>query len=330
MNRRDGRASKEPMRVTPKIVCVMAATLLLISKGRGQEAFELDVGELDKVVNAAQEWANENLDEDVVKSLPEVDREQVEKFLKQFQDQLKGQYVLDLATLKDAAKAILPILDSRDESKPYAAWLRSRLDYFDVAEQLSKNQPSLKTGEPPKPLPNPSPASEQKVWRQQLSEREWPKGATELVPKLKPLFRVEQVPEQLVWMAEVESGFNPDARSPVGAAGLFQLMPETAKGMGLRRWPFDQRYQPEPSARAAARYLKRLHSQFGDWRLALAAYNAGEGRVRGLLDRNQTRNFDSIATQLPAETQMYVPKVEATILKREGVSLSKLGKNQDR
>ena len=175
---------------------------------------------------------------------------------------------------------------------------------------------------------NPSPAIEQKIWKQQLSDREWPKGATELVPKLKPIFTAEQVPEQLVWVAEVESGFNPDARSPVGAAGLFQLMPETAKSLGLRRWPFDQRYQPEPSAQAAAKYLRRLHSQFGDWRLALAAYNAGEGRVRGLLNRNQTRNFDSIATQLPAETQMYVPKVEATILRREGVSLSGLGKNR--
>jgi len=328
MNRRGGGASKPSVRDTSKIVFLVAATLLTISAVRGQEALELDVGELGNVVNAAQEWASENLDEDVVKSLPEVDRGQVEEFLKQFQKQLKGQYVLDLAALKDAAKAILPVLDSHDETKPYAAWLRSRLDYFDVAEQLRKNQPPPKTDEPPKPPTNPSPALEQKVWKQQLSEREWPKGAAELVPKLKPLFTAERVPEQLVWIAEVESGFNAEARSPVGAAGLFQLMPETAKGLGLRRWPFDQRYQPEPSAQAAAKHLKRLHSQFGDWRLALAAYNAGEGRVRGLLDRKQTRNFDSIATQLPAETQMYVPKVEATILRREGVPLSSLGRNQ--
>lgn len=328
MNRRSDCASKQSMHFTPRIVCMLAATLLTISVVRAQETFELDVGELGNAVNAAQEWANENLDEDIIKSLPEVDRQQVERFLKQFQEQLKGQYVLDLAALKDAAKAILPVLDSHDETKPYAAWLRSRLDYFDVAEQLRKNQPPPKADEPLKPPLNPSPALEQKVWKQQLSGREWPKGAAELVPKLKPLFTAERVPEQLVWIAEVESGFNPDARSPVGAAGLFQLMPETAKGLGLRRWPFDQRYQPEPSAQAAARYLKRLHSQFGDWRLALAAYNAGEGRVRGLLDRNQTRNFDSIATQLPAETQMYVPKVEATIFRREGVSLTSLSRNQ--
>jgi membrane-bound lytic murein transglycosylase D len=324
MNRRVGGASKRSMRLKPGMVGIVAATLLTICAVRGQEALELDVGELGDAVKAAQEWAQENLDEEIIKSLPEVDREQVEKFLKQFPAQLKGESVLDLVAMKDAAKAILPVLDSHPETKPYAAWLRSRLDYFDVAEQLRKHQPPPKADEVSKPPPNPSPAVEQKVWKQQLSQREWPKGAAELVPKLKPLFTAERVPEQLVWLAEVESGFNPEARSPVGAAGLFQLMPQTAKGLGLRRWPFDQRYQPEPSAQAAAKYLKRLHSQFGDWRLALAAYNAGEGRVRGLLDRNQTRNFDSIAAQLPAETQMYVPKVEATILRREGVLLSTL------
>ena len=105
---------------------------------------------------------------------------------------------------------------------------------------------------------------------------------------------------------------------------MFQLMPGTAKELGLRRWPFDQRYQVGPSAQGAARYLKRLHTQFGDWRLALAAYNAGPGKVQRLLERKQTRSFDGIATALPAETQMFVPKVEATILRREGVSLAKM------
>jgi len=314
------------MRCRSIIGCVIAITLLYAARARSQENIELDVGELGEMVQVAEEWAKENLDEEVLQSLPEVDRQEVERFLNQFQTQLKGQYVLDLAALKDAAKAVLPVLDAHEATKPYAAWLRSRLDYLDVAEQFRKNQPPPKAGEPAKPPLNPSPAVEQKVWKQQLSDREWPKGASDLVPKLKPIFTAEKVPAQLVWVAEVESGFNPAARSPVGAAGLFQLMPETAKSLGLRRWPLDQRYQPEPSAQAAAKYLRRLHSQFGDWRLALAAYNAGEGRVRGLLDRNQTRNFDSIATQLPAETQMFVPKVEATILRREGVSLGKLSK----
>jgi len=297
--------------------------LLMLTLPVPAQEIELDVGE---VIETAQEWAKENLDEDVLRSFPEVDREQVEKFLKQFQDQLKGDYVLDLAALKDAAKAVLPLLDAQEETKPYAAWLRSRLDYFEVAEEMRKNAPPPKLipGEPPQPLQNPSSATEHKAWQRQLSKSDWPKGASELVPKLKPIFAAERVPVELVWVAEVESSFNPEARSPVGAAGLFQLMPDTAKDLGLRRWPFDQRYQPEPSAQAAARYLKRLHGQFNDWRLVLAAYNAGEGRVRGLLERHDTRSFDGIATSLPAETQMFVPKVEATILRREGVALAKL------
>lgn len=314
------------MRFAPTFGRLCVVLIAVTFSARGQEAIELDVGELGQLVESAQEWAKENLDEDVLQKLPEVDRAQVEKFLKQFQDQLKGQYVLDLVALKDAAKAVLPLLDAHEETKPYAAWLRSRLDYFEVAEELRKQQPPPKSvpGEPPKPAPNPSPGTEQKFWKAELRDREWPSGATELVPKLKPIFATERVPEQLVWLAEVESGFDPDARSPVGAAGLFQLMPETAKYLGLRRWPRDQRYQPASSAQAAARYLKRLHGQFGDWHLVLAAYNAGEGKVRGLLERNKARSFEAIATQLPAETQMFVPKVEATIMRREGVALGKL------
>ena len=306
--------------------CLCAVLLSTVFSVRAQDTLEFDAEEFGKVVESAQEWAKENLDEEMLKTLPEVDRQEIEKFLKQFQQQLKGDYVLDLAVLKDAAKAVLPLLDAREETKPYATWLRSRLDYFEVAEELRKNQPppKLVPGQPPKPAPLPSPAEKSKVWQQQLSQRDWPKGAAELVPQLKPIFTAERVPEQLVWVAEVESGFNPEARSPVGAAGLFQIMPATAQRFGLRRWPRDQRYQPEPSARAAAQYLRYLYHQFGDWRLAMAAYNAGEGRIQRLLERHRTRSFDRIAPHLPAETQLFVPKVEATLLRREGVELARL------
>jgi membrane-bound lytic murein transglycosylase D len=289
----------------------------------GQQEVELDVGQ---VLDVAQEWAEENLDEGLLRSLPELDRDKVEKFLRQFQDQLQSNYVLDLAALNDTAKLVLPLLDAHPETQPYAAWLRSRLDYFEVAEELRNQSPAPKPvpGQPPKPGLNPSSSAERKVWEHKLTQRDRPQAANPLVPKLKSIFAAERVPEQLVWVAEVESGFNPRARSPAGAGGLFQLMPATAKELGLRRWPFDQRYQVDPSAQGAARYLKRLHTQFGDWRLALAAYNAGAGTVKGLLERKQTRSFDGIATALPAETQMFVPKVEATILRREGISLAKL------
>ena len=101
-------------------------------------------------------------------------------------------------------------------------------------------------------------------------------------------------------------------------------MPATAKEFGLNLWPRDQRRQPEAAALAAAKYLRALHAQFGDWRLAVAAYNCGAGAVQNLLQRHHAKSFAGIATQLPAETQMYVPKVEATILHREGKELEKL------
>src|SRR6185436_16827776 len=129
---------------------------------------------------------------------------------------------------------------------------------------------------------------------------------------------------ELVWVAEVESSFNPQARSPAGAVGLFQLMPTTARALSLSLQPEDERLQTGKSARAAARHLRHLHERFGDWRLALAAYNAGETRVGDLLKKHKARTFDSIADRLPAETQMYVPKVEATLGKREGLALSEL------
>jgi membrane-bound lytic murein transglycosylase D len=122
----------------------------------------------------------------------------------------------------------------------------------------------------------------------------------------------------------VESSFDPRARSPAGAAGLIQLMPATAKRYGLRTWPLDHRLRPDDSARAAAKYLDYLHTHFKDWRLALAAYNAGEGTVEKLLQKHKARTFDEIATHLPAETQMFVPRVEATLARREGLKLSQL------
>ena len=317
------------MKLRHLLACAACATTLAVT-AVAQE-WELDTNALKQVAESAGEWVQENLDPDVLAALPEVDRAQVEKFLREFQTQLQGEYVMDLAALGGAAKAVMPLLQAHEETKPYVAWLRSRLDYFEVAEEFRKTQPppKIEPGELPKPAPNPSPEAERKSWRKKISPSDWPKGAQELVPKLKPIFAKERVPPELVWVAEVESGFNRDARSPVGAAGLFQLMPATAKRFGLSTsWLRDQRYQPESSARASAQYLKFLHKEFGDWRLALAAYNSGEGTVQKLLDRHKATTFDGIATHLPAETQMFVPKVEATVLRREGVELAglKMGK----
>jgi membrane-bound lytic murein transglycosylase D len=196
---------------------------------------------------------------------------------------------------------------------------------LEAAEELKRRQPTP----PPQrgitpPLPAPTPTQQRTVWDQRLAQRPMPEAAKKLTPKLKPIFAAQKVPPQLVWIAEVESSFDARAKSPAGAAGLFQIMKPTARSLGLSTWLPDERLNPEKSAKAAASYLKYLHGRFGDWRLALAAYNCGEGRVAELLKRSRTRTYEAIAGKLPAETQMYVPKIEATLRKREGVSLAEL------
>ena len=151
-----------------------------------------------------------------------------------------------------------------------------------------------------------------------------PKNAKALVPALKDAFRSEGVPAPWVWLAEVESTMNPSAKSPVGAVGLYQFMVPTAQRFGLQTSPVDERLVPEKSAHAAAKYLKVLHKQFNSWPLALAAYNAGEGRVGRLLKSSSVKTFEGIESSLPVETQMYVPKVMATVALREGVDPEKL------
>ncbi len=138
-------------------------------------------------------------------------------------------------------------------------------------------------------------------------------------PSLKAIFEEEGIPPELIWLAEVESSFNPAARSPVGATGLFQFMPATAERFGMKVAPRDDRLDPHKSARAAAQYLRFLHGRFDSWPLALAAYNAGEGRVGRVLKQHNGTSFEDIAVHLPSETQMYVPKVLATVALREGI-----------
>src|SRR5690606_28240440 len=130
----------------------------------------------------------------------------------------------------------------------------------------------------------------------------------------------EGLPAELAWLPEIESMFDPRAHNTVGARGLFQIMPGTATELGLELLPFDERTNPEKSARAAAALLRRLHGRFNSWPLALAAYNAGEGRVRRTLKASEASTFGEIAAALPVETQLYVPKVLATLTVREGIA----------
>lgn len=283
--------------------------------------------EPDEWLSEGMEWIGENVDEEWLHALAGTDREQVERFFQAVEQRFQGGNVSDLASLKQAADMALPLLESHVETRPWAVWLKTRMDYFEVAEQLG--QPAFppakdETNKPPVRLPVPEPKAQREVWRKTVGKRPLPPAAAPYVSRLKAVFAAHRAPRELVWLAEVESSFNPDARSPAGAVGMFQIMPKTAKSLGLSLWPRDERRHPEKSAAAAARYLKQLHGRFKDWRLALAAYNAGEGRVSGLLKRHNAKTFDQIAPKLPAETQLYVPKVEAVLMRREGVSLAAL------
>jgi soluble lytic murein transglycosylase-like protein len=132
-----------------------------------------------------------------------------------------------------------------------------------------------------------------------------------------PLGRIlieEKVPVELLAVALVESGFNPLALSPKGARGIWQFMPETATRYGLTvSATDDHRTHLDHSTRAAARYLRDLYRQFGDWKLALAAYNWGEKKVQRVIERTGIRDFDRMAQRglLPLETRKYVPAVLA-------------------
>jgi membrane-bound lytic murein transglycosylase D len=167
-------------------------------------------------------------------------------------------------------------------------------------------------------------AAESEAWQAVLREAgPSPAGQARLL-QLQAVFDAAQVPRELVWLAEVESSFNPAARSRAGAVGLYQLMPLTAKSLGLSLEPTDERLIPEENARAAARYLRHLYRRFGDWSLVLAAYNAGETRVHRLLAETEANNFEMIAPLLPAETRAYVPKMESVLRRRERCGLSDL------
>ena len=137
------------------------------------------------------------------------------------------------------------------------------------------------------------------------------------------ILKQEGVPQDLIYLAQAESGFHPLAVSRAGARGIWQFMGSRGRGYGLQRslW-VDDRQDPEKSTRAAARHLKDLYAQFGDWYLAMAAYNSGPGTVQAAVKRTGYADFWELYRRnvLPQETRNYVPIILAVTIMAKNLS----------
>ncbi len=143
-------------------------------------------------------------------------------------------------------------------------------------------------------------------------------------PMIERIFAAEGVPLDLIHLAQAESLFKPQAVSSARAKGMWQFISSRGEEYGMRQnWWIDERSDPEKSTRAAARHLKDLYNQFGDWYLAMAAYNSGPARVSRAMARTGAQDFWSLADAraLPRETRNYVPTI---------VAMTLIGKNPER
>ncbi len=145
----------------------------------------------------------------------------------------------------------------------------------------------------------------------------WLARSTRYRPFIEKELQKAGLPQDLVFLAMIESGFNPSAYSCADASGLWQFIDGTGRTYGLKIDSYvDERREPEKATRAAIKYLSKLHNEFGDWHLAVAAYNSGEGRIENAINDQGTRDFWELAATegIYLETKRYVPKLIAAIL----------------
>ncbi|HHO46997.1 MAG TPA: LysM peptidoglycan-binding domain-containing protein [Desulfobacteraceae bacterium] len=145
----------------------------------------------------------------------------------------------------------------------------------------------------------------------------WLARSTRYLPYIKAQLKEAGLPQDLAYLAMIESGYNPSAYSKAHAVGLWQFINSTGKNYGLRidSW-VDERREPEKATLAAIDYLTFLYKEFGSWYLAVAAYNAGEGKIGRGVKKYETNDFWVLASKdyLALETKRYVPKLIAAIL----------------
>ncbi len=326
-------------------VVIVGTVLAAVGFSFAEAQDEAQSSVLEDLLEAGRAWFEENVPADVREEYAFPDEAAVGQFLAGVETAFSEGSFEQLAAYAPMARQALVFLRAFEGGEELADWLEPRLDYLIAAgegdeagatpqpapPQVARSRPT-RPGETPAapskipPIASPAPKVVERAtgkrsieyWQRAVSKRPPPPRAKEFVPSLKRIFRDAGIPPEWVWIAEVESSMNPQARSPAGARGLFQFMPATAERFGLRTsWP-DERLDPKKSAQAAAAYLRFLHGKFQSWPLALAAYNSGEGRVGRLL-KNDRGSWENIQPLLPAETQLYVPKVLATVAVREGI-----------
>ncbi len=335
---RTGNAEAGSRYLVLRVLLIALSLACVCRPAAGQSESSVAIGDLDALYETGQELFDAYAPDEAKEMIRFPAREEWDAFWKRIETTLQSDSLGDWAWIRPEAERALELLRSIPGGDGYADWLFERLDYLEMAEGALvyvmgdaapvRSEPAGPRLSPP-PVPPPPPARNAteavrtaryiENWKVKIGSRPAPSRADSLVPRLKPIFRSEGIPPEWVWLAEVESSFNPKAVSPVGAKGLFQFMPTTAERFGMKTsWP-DQRTDPDRSARAAAQYLRILYRQLGSWPLAIAAYNAGEGRVGRLLKKHGTRSYEGIVDFLPTETQLYVPKVFATVAVREGI-----------
>jgi len=143
----------------------------------------------------------------------------------------------------------------------------------------------------------------------------WLERSQLYIPEMVKILREHNIPDDLVYLPLIESGFNPKAMSPAYAVGQWQFIKSTGKryGLEINGW-IDERMDWEKSTKAAANYMEDLYGMFHNWELVLAAYNCGEDRVSKLLDKHNSNNYWDISHALPRETRNYVPVYMAALI----------------